>query len=85
MNKKEESLDFINSLIKDIENNEKINLPDNQNDLNIQMKCEKIQAIFNYFVPYFYHFALNYSYDNYYESTLPLFLLLYFVHYCYYY
>ena len=53
LNKKEESLDFINSLIKDIENNENINLPDNQNDLNIQMKCEKIQAIFNYFVPYF--------------------------------
>ena len=53
LNKKEESLDFINSLIKDIDNNENEDLPDNQNDLNIQMKCEKIQAIFNYFIPYF--------------------------------
>lgn len=52
LNKKEESLNFIDSLVKDI-NNESEDLPDNQNELNVQMKCEKISAVFKYFIPYF--------------------------------
>ena len=53
LNKKVESLDFINSLVNDIDINENKNLDDNQNYLNIQMKCEKIQETFKYFIPYF--------------------------------
>ena len=53
LNKKVESLDFINSLTNDLDNNENKNSDDNQYYLNIQMKCEKIQEIFKYFIPYF--------------------------------
>ena len=51
MNKKEESLDYIKSLIKEINNKDNSN--NNQNDLNNQIKCEKIKAVFKYFIPFF--------------------------------
>ena len=54
LNKKEEALDFIITLIKNINNNnDNKNLDYIQTDLNNQMKCEKIQAVFNYFTPFY--------------------------------
>ena len=52
MNKKQEAIDYIDALIKRINIIDE-NKNNNQNDLNIQIKCEKIQAVFNYFVSYF--------------------------------
>ena len=51
LNKKEETLELIKSLIKDINSDDIEN--NNQIDLVNQMKCEKIQAIFKYCIPFF--------------------------------
>ena len=53
LEKKKEGLDYIKLLINEMDINNIENLNDNQNDLNYQIKCEKIQAIFKYFIPYF--------------------------------
>ena len=53
LNKKDEVLGFIIFLIKNINNNNNKNLDNIQTDLNNQMKCEKIQAVFNYFTPFY--------------------------------
>ena len=53
LNKKGEALEFIKSLIKEINNND-INISNNnQNELSNQIKCEKIQAVFKNFIPFF--------------------------------
>ena len=52
MNKKQEAIDYIRSLIQEINNNDD-DLNNNQNDLNNQIKCEKIQAVFKFFIRFF--------------------------------
>ena len=52
LNKKKESLEYIKTLINEIKNNDN-NSTNNQNDLNNQIKCEKIQSVFKFFIPFF--------------------------------